>query len=318
MRFTGRRVFLTGATGFIGGVLARKLLADGAELTCLVRPKTDASRLERAGARVVRGDVTEPATLDLSGQHLLVHAAAWVGYGLPSKKRPLLRKTNVGGTENVLHAAKRAGVAKVVHVSSVAALGGVGGVVTEETPRGDTFLSDYERTKTEAHALALSAGLPSAVPTPGLVVGREGPFENLMRALAKGRVPALPGDDAVKGFVHVEDCAEGILLAALKGSGAYLLVDENVRATELFVAALEEAGLPVPRRRVASALLVGSAGVLERAYNLAGKTPPVSAELLQGLRVPMTYDSGRARKELGWRPSLVARLSEDLQRLAKS
>jgi len=319
MRFTGRRVFLTGATGFIGGVVARKLLADGAELTCLVRPKTDASRLERAGARIARGDVTEPATLDLSGQHVLVHAAAWVGYGLPAKKRPLLRKTNVGGTENVLHAAKRAGVAKVVHVSSVAALGGVpGGVVTEETPRGASYLSDYERTKTEAHALALSAGVPSAVPTPGLVVGLEGPFESLCRGLAKGRVPALPADDAVKGFVHVEDCAEGILLSALKGSGAYLLVDENLRATELFVAALEEAGLPVPRRRVASALLVGSAGVLERAYNLAGKTPPVSAELLQGLRVPMTYDSSRARKELGWRPSLVPRLAEDLQRLAKA
>jgi dihydroflavonol-4-reductase len=318
MRFAGKRVYLTGATGYVGMRLASKLAADGAEVTALVRPQTAAHDLERLGAKVVRGDVTQPATLDLTGQNVVIHNAAWVGYGLPTRKRPLLRRTNVGGTQNVLHAAERAGVGKVVHVSSVAALGGAAGVVTEESVRGATFLSDYERSKTEAHALALASPLPKAVPMPGLVVGLGGPFDRLLRALAKGRVPALPGDDAVKGWVHLEDAAEGILLCALKGSGAYLLVDENLRATELFVAALEEAGLPVPRRRVRSSVLVGGAAVLERAYNLAGKTPPVSKELLDGLRAPMQYDATKARKDLGWRPQLVQRLAEDLQVLAKA
>jgi dihydroflavonol-4-reductase len=224
----------------------------------------------------------------------------------------------VGGTENVLHAAERADVAKVVHVSSVAALAprADGGLVTEEDVRKGGFESDYARSKGEAHALALAARLPHAVPIPGLVIGQGGPFDRLLRALARGRLPALPGDDAVKGWVHVDDCAEGILLCALKGAGPYVLVDENLRPTELFVAACEEAGVRVPRRRVPAKLLVGGAGLVETAYHAVGRTPPVSRDLLKGLQRPMAYDAGRARRDLGWRPDLVKRLAEDLRHLA--
>ncbi|HUR68584.1 MAG TPA: NAD-dependent epimerase/dehydratase family protein [Candidatus Thermoplasmatota archaeon] len=316
MRFTGRKVYLTGATGFIGAHVARQLLAEGASVTCLVRSQTQAGDLERQGATIARGDITNPATLDLSGQHLLIHAAAWVGHGLPAKKLPLFRRTNVGGTENILHAAERAGVAKVVHVSSIAAIGATpGGRADEGTPRGATFQSEYERTKTDAHGIALKAALPIAVPMPGIVLGRGGSFDPLLSRLARGRVPALPEDDAVKGFVHVEDTAEGILLCALKGHGPYLLVDENMRTTELFVAALEEAGLRVPRRRIPTRALVAAGSAVEGAYKLVGKTPPFSGELLHGLTVPMSYDSSKARKELGWRPDLVKRLAQDLRAL---
>lgn len=317
MRFADRRVYVTGATGFIGGVVARKLREEGAEVTCLVRPATNAGALERLGARVVRGDVTQPATLDLSDQEVLIHAAAWVGYGLPQKKRATLHRTNVGGTENLLHAAQRAKVAKVVHVSSVAALEMRGDKpVSENDVKRGAFESDYARSKTESHEIALRSTLPIAIPMPGLVVGRDGPFDALFRALARGRLPALPADDAVKGWVHVEDCADAILQSALKGTGPYLLVDENMRATELLVAACEEAGVRVPRFRVATSLVVGGASVVERTYNLFGKTPPVSRELLHALKTPMTYDSSRARHELGWRPRLLERLADDLRAYA--
>ncbi|MEA3200825.1 MAG: dihydroflavonol-4-reductase [Thermoplasmata archaeon] len=316
MRFEGRKVYLTGGTGFIGGAVARRLKEEGAHVTCLVRPRTPAAHLEHLGVKVVRGDVTEPQTLDLSGHGLLIHAAAWVGYGLPPKKIPLFRKTNVEGTRNVLDAAKRAGVAKVVHVSSIAALGVTDKAgATEETPRNGAYQSEYERTKSEAHELALRAGLATAIPMPGVVLGRGGPFDPLLAWVARGRLPALPANDAVKGWVHVEDVAEGILLAALRGQGPYLFVDENMRLTELLVAACEEAGLRVPRRRVPAGLVVGAAGIVEASYKTVGKTPPISRELLQSLTVPMSYDSGKARKELGWRPELVRRLARDLAAL---
>lgn len=319
MRFTGRKVYVTGATGFIGGAVARRLLDEGAEVTCLVRPKTSAARLEHLGARIVRGDVTEPATLHLAGQHVVIHAAAWVGFGLPKRKLDLFRRTNVGGTENVLHEAQRSHVGKVVHVSSIAALGATpGGEANEDSVRLDSYASEYERTKTEAHRVALKAEVPTVVPMPGLVMGREGPFDSILRALAQRRIPALPGDDAVKGWVHVDDVAEGMLLCALKGRGPYLLVDENTRTTELIVAALEEAGLPVPRRRFPSRLLTGAGAVVEGAYKTFGKTPPFSRELLQSLTTPMRYDSSRARKELGWRPDLVRRMAEDLRAYARA
>jgi nucleoside-diphosphate-sugar epimerase len=318
MRFTGRRVYLTGGTGFIGGAVARRLVEEGADLTCLVRPKTNAGDLERLGARVVRGDVIEPATLDLEGQHVLVHAAAWVGFGLPSSKLALFRRTNVDGTENVLHAAERARVGKVVHVSSIAALGRSDhGPAAEDAPRPERFESEYARTKTEAHERALKAALPVALPMPGVVLGLGGPFDPLLHALARGRVPALPGDDAVKGFAHVEDVAEGILLAALKGRGPYVLVDENMRTTEVLVAAMEEAGLRVPRLRIPSNLLIGTGAVVEGAYKTVRRTPPFSREMLQSLTVPKSYDSSRARKELGWRPELVKKLARDLAAVAR-
>lgn len=318
MRFAGRMVYLTGGTGFIGRAVARRLLAEGAEVTCLVRPATPAWELEHLGAKVLRGDVTEPATLHLEGHDVLIHAAAWVGFGLPSRKLALFRETNVGGTANVLHAAERAKVAKFVHVSSVAALGVQpdGGAATEDTPRSGDYGSEYERTKTEAHQLALKAALPIAIPMPGVVMGLGGPFDPLLKALARGKVPALPGDDAVKGFAHVEDVAEGILQCVLRARGPYLLVDENLRTTELLVAALEEAGLPVPRRRIPSRLLVSTGALVEGTYKLAGRAPPFSRELLKSLTVPTSYDSTRARKDLGWRPQLVKRLAEDLTRLS--
>lgn len=313
MRFTGRKVYLTGATGFIGGHVARRLLAEGATVTCLVRAQTPAHDLERAGATIVRGDITNPATLDLTGQHVLVHSAAWVGYGLPAKKLPLFRRTNVEGTQNVIHAAERAGVGKIVHVSSIAAIGATdSGTATEETRRTNDFESEYARTKTEAHDIALKAAIPTTIPMPGVVLGRGGPFDPLLKALARGKVPALPGDDAVKGYVHVDDVAEGVLLAALKGHGPYLLVDESARTTEVLVAALEEAGLPVPRRRVPARIIVGAGTTVEGAYKLFGKTPPFSGELLHSLTQPMRYDSAKARQELGWRPDLTKRLAADL------
>ena len=321
MRLDGQHVFVTGATGFIGGAVARRLLAQGARVTCLVRPKTRATQLEQAGATIVRGNVTEPQTLDFTGHDSVVHAAAWVGFGIPERHVELFRRTNIEGTRNVLHAAERAGVRKFVQLSSVAALGetAVGDApVTEDVvrPRED-YRSEYERTKTESHLTVVAGSITNALPMPGLVMGPDGPFDGLVRALACGQLPALPSDDTVKGWVHIEDTAEGVVQCLAKGTGPYILVDENMRMTDLLVAGLEEAGLPVPRHRVPTSLLLAGAGAVEGFYALRRKTPPVSRELISKLRIPMQYDSSRARKELGWRPELIQRLADDMRMHAK-
>lgn len=321
MRLEGQHVFVTGATGFIGGAVARRLLAHGARVTCLVRPKTNAAQLEHAGATIVRGNVTEPQTLDLSGQDSVVHAAAWVGFGIPERHVELFRRTNVEGTRNVLHAAERAGIKKFVQVSSVAALGEKSAdetPLTEEAARPrERYRSEYERTKTESHLTVVAGSITNALPMPGLVMGPAGPFDWLVRALARNQLPALPSDDTDKGWVHIEDTADGIVQCLAKGTGPYILVDENMRLTDLLVAGLEEAGLPVPRRRVSTSLLMAGAGAVEGFYALRRKTPPVSRELVGKLRVPMRYDSSRARKELGWRPELIQRLADDMRAHAK-
>lgn len=320
MRFTGRKVFLTGGTGFIGGVLARRLLGEGADLTCLVRPKTDAEPLAKAGATIVRGNVTEPATLVVPYNSTIIHGAAWVGFGIPKRHRETFLRTNIEGTRNVLAAAQAAGATRFVHVSSVAALGESerGEVLDESHVRERAYRSDYERSKTETHLLVERALIPSALPMPSLVLGTGGPLEWLVRDLARGKLKALPSGDAVKGWVHVDDTVDAILECALRGSGGYILNDANERVADLMTRAMEAAGLKAPRARVPLAALVAGAAVVEGFYTLRRKTPPISREIVQKLRVPMRYDASRANNELGWKPRLAERLVADMRAYASA
>lgn len=316
MRFAGARVYVTGATGFIGARVARKLVAEGASVTALVRASSDASLLKGLGVRLAEGNVRDRATLDFSGHDVVVHAAAWVGFGVPARRRKLFWDTNVGGTENVLDAARRADVPKVVHVSSVAAIGRHGDhVVTEDDwkRRPATYLSYYEESKAAAHRAALESGLNVALPMPGLVVGTGSPFDALFRRFANGKLPLLLSGDAPKGWVHVDDTAEGILLAALKGRGAYLLVDDCVTPSELFARLSHAVDVKRPRWSVPLPVVKAAAAVVDSSYQAVRRTPPLSRELVAALDVPMKYDSARAKKELGWKPDLWGKLAADVR-----
>lgn len=312
---------MTGATGFIGGRVAAALLAEGARVTALVRPTTDATALETQGVEIHRGSVTAPETIRPEGHDLVVHAAAWVALGVPKRKEALFRQTNVGGTRNVLEAARRAGVAKAVHVSSVAALGSTSGVVADETwPRPERYKSLYEETKTQAHRVALEYDdLAIALPMPGVVVSgnADGPFDALFRMWAKGRLPAIPRGDGSTAWVHLDDTVHGILLAALKGRGPYLLVDQNWRLAELFGALAQATGLKAPRAALPVGVVSAAASANQTIMGLLGRPAPFGRELARGLRDDMRYDSSRARKELGWEPRLVERLAAEIRAVAR-
>lgn len=321
MRFTGERVYVTGATGFIGRAIARRLVEEGAHVTALVRASSDTTALREIGVTLAEGNVRDPSSLDFSSHDLVVHAAAWVGMGIPKRRRPLFWETNVTGTANVLDAARRADVSRVVHVSSIAALGrtrsGVPATEADFARRPAWYTSYYEESKTAAHALALDAlaqGLRVSIPMPGLVIGRGSSFDWILQRFAAGKLPALPKGDGVKGWVHVDDTAEGILLAA-RGRGPYLLVDDCVTTTELFARLTHLADVPKPRWKVSVRTLGVAAAVVEGLYHAVGKTPPVSREVVAGLREPMTYDAARARKELAWKPDLWGRLAADVRAL---
>jgi dihydroflavonol-4-reductase len=313
-RFAGKSVYVTGGTGFIGSYVVDALVAEGARVTALARPSARAKALAAKGVAVHEGNVTDPSTIRPEGHDFVIHGAAWVGFGIPEKKRDLFRRTNVDGTRHVLDAARRAGVARAVHVSSVAALGRADGVMTEETKTARPPISLYEATKREAHAIALEyTDLGIALPMPSLVVGAGSDFDPLLKRAARGGFPALVKGDATKGWVHVRDTAEGIILALLKGSGPYLLSSDHMPASEFFSRFIEAAGRKPPKARIAVGTLQGAGRAVEKAFNLFGKTPPFSGELLDALDVPMVYDSSRAKRDLGWAPDLWGRVSEDLE-----
>lgn len=169
------RCALTGATGFVGGELARQLVAAGHEVAALVRTPAKAIALDAIGVDLIAGDLDGVAALD----RLLVradgffHVAGWYKLGDPDGD--VAQRVNVDGTRNALAAAQRAGTPKVVYTSTLAINSDTGGQVFDESHRHTgEHLSTYDRTKAEAHAVArgfAAAGLPLVIVMPGGIYG---------------------------------------------------------------------------------------------------------------------------------------------------
>src|SRR5438445_8847664 len=151
------RFFLTGATGFIGGAVARALRDRGNGVRALVRDPTRATDLESIGVEAVQGDITdrEAVANALKGCDAAIHGAAIYEVGIKRSEHPQMYATNVGGTENVLRAALEAGTPRVVYVSTVGGFGNTGGEIVDENAdhQGD-YGSYYEETKVLAHRAA--------------------------------------------------------------------------------------------------------------------------------------------------------------------
>jgi dihydroflavonol-4-reductase len=216
---------VTGGTGFVGAHVVRALLARSGSVRCLVRPTSRRSNLEGLPVEIVEGDLTDPASLvrAMRGVGALYHVAA--DYRLWTKDPGELRRTNVGGTENVLTAASEAGVARIVYTSSVGALGltADGSAADEETPAArDTIVGHYKKSKFDAERVAeayAAKGLPVVIVNPSTPVGeldvKPTPTGQLVVDFLNRRLPAYV--DTGLNLVDVRDVAAGHLLAAEKG-----------------------------------------------------------------------------------------------------
>ncbi len=319
--WSNRQVYLTGGTGFIGTELASEMLDRGADVTVLTRRAERAGPLSDAGCSVAEGDVRSMDSLDLGDADTVVHAAAWVAFGIPKAKRELFWDTNVTGTENVLQAAEEAGVERFCHFSSVAAIGTTpAGLYPEERAvdgRYPEFFSLYEKAKHAAHIHVLEhhGDMRTVLPMPSVVIGRGSDTEDLLRRFQAGLPFGVKGDNPT-GVVHVRDVVAGTLAAIEHGEGPYILNDRDVIIRQLLTIFEEASGTPAPERELPLGLLKALATLVQVPYHLAGKVPPVSRELIRGLEVPLTYASQRARKELGWQPDLVGELEEDFTALS--
>ncbi|HWG91561.1 MAG TPA: hypothetical protein VNZ52_12000, partial [Candidatus Thermoplasmatota archaeon] len=170
----------------------------------------------------------------------------------------------------------------------------------------------YEQSKLEAHLLVMGADdLNPVLPMPGVIVGPHGPLDRVMTRLARNRLPLIPGGDGPTGVVHVKDVAEGICLAAEKGKGPYLLVEENLRMEELLGGLAKTWGCRLPKGRIGMGPLMAAATVTQAAFNLVGKAPPLSREHVVSLRASMRYTSEKAKRELGWQPRMWEHFREE-------
>jgi dihydroflavonol-4-reductase len=307
------RVFLTGGSGFVGGALADRLVEGGDELVALARSDASERALAGRGARVVRGDVLDEDALaaGMAGCELLYHVAG-VNTMCPADPAHLFH-VNVRGAETAVRAAARAGVPRIVLTSSAAALGEPhGSVGREDTPHRGSYLSVYERSKQEgeraAFAAARRAGVelvsinPSSVQGPG----RSGGTGQILIAYLNGRLRAFL--DTYISVVDIADCVEGHLLGAERGQPGdrYVLSGATLTAREALEIVAELSGvrhrvrlLPAPVARIAGS-------VVEGAYRVRGKAPPVCREMVRTLLHGHRYDGTRAERELGLRYTPVA------------
>jgi len=300
------RYALTGATGFVGGTLARRLLAAGHSVTALVRHPQQASALVTRGATLVAGGLADRAALDelCRGIDGLFHVAGWYKVGNIDYK--LARQVNVEGTRAVIEAARVAEIPRLVHTSTLAVNSDTGGALVDETYRFvDAHISVYDSTKAAAHDLARAAaadGLPVVTVMPGLVYGPGDTSQTgaLIAEVASGRRPLVPSGGRLC-WAHVDDIADGHILAMEGGvvGEDYMLAGPPASLAEGLTIVAEICRTRPPR--VISDAIVGAVG---RAAGWLGAVIPAAAGFAESTRVGLASylgDSNKARTELGWK-----------------
>jgi dihydroflavonol-4-reductase len=300
-------VFLTGATGFVGGALLERLLSDGIEVRALVRTEEAADQIEKLGAIPVPGDLLGDADLApaMSGCNLIFHAAGLNHFCMPDPK-PLFQ-VNVAGTVRLIQAAARAGVPKLVYTSSAATLGEAKGSIGSEdcTHRG-WFLSAYERSKYLAERAATrtasSLGIeliclnPSSVQGPGRVSGTA----RWLISYANGKLRWVI--ETRVSLVDVADCTEAHIRAAGQGvPGRRYVISSPARPIgELIQLVGTATGRSYPVHYLASAPAVAVGSVIGSAFGIFGRRPPVCREMLRTLAFGHAYDGAAAARDLGF------------------
>ena len=312
MNATGA-VFVTGGSGFIGGRLIRRLVADGRRVRALARSDGAAEKVAGAGAEPVRGDLSDPGALraGAEGAELGFHAAAAV---LEWGPREAFVRANVDGTKHVLDACREAGVRRLVHVGTEAAtMAGRPLVQIDETaPLRPDSKADYCATKALAEQAVRAAnddGLETVVVRPRLVWG-EGDttiLPGVVEAVRAGRFRWIAGGRHETSTTHVDNVVEGLVLGAERGrpGEAYFVTDGDPVVFRDFITELVDTqGVEIPDKGLpkglAAAVAAGSETVF-RALRLKG-TPPLTRTAYWLSALECTIDISKARDELGYAP----------------
>jgi nucleoside-diphosphate-sugar epimerase len=279
-------VLVTGATGFTGGHLARRLRHLGHDVRALVRRRDSARELEAAGITVVEGDVRRQADVmrAVKGVRGIYHLAA--AFRVAGQPDDLYREVNVRGTENVVAAARRHGVERLVHCSTIGVHGDVKEIPsTENSPFNPGDI--YQQTKLEGELVtraAIDEGLPAVIVRPASIYG-PGDLRilKLFRAIQARRFLMFGSGTTLWHPVYIDDLVDGFLLCGEREEAlgrTYILADErHVTLREWFAGIARAVGVPRPSAVLATRGLGG---------RVRGGLPPAahrSAALSQACRV---------------------------------
>ena len=311
------RAFVTGGGGFIGARVVRRLVAAGTEVRAIARSEGSASTLRDAGCEVVVGDVLDAAVLigALRGCDVAYHLAGDYRVGIRREERRAMEAANVTATERVLDAAVQAGVARIVHVSTINAFGDTGYRVVDETwerPRPYRYVSAYDETKHRAHLVAharIDAGAPVLIAMPGGVYGPgdHSSVGGVLADAAAGRLRAITFGDLGMNMASVDDIAAGIALVGGRGrlGESYVLGGEITTLAEL-VRRVSAIGRHRPPAMTTPTWVLRAAAPLVRRVG-----PDLGEIVAAGAGVTYWASDAKARRELGYAPrDLETGLSE--------
>jgi len=307
-------VLVTGATGFVGAAVARRLIAEGASLRFLVRAASDLRNIEGLPGERAVGDLADPASLKraAAGCEALYHLAADYRLWVPRPEE--IYRVNVDGSVALIRAAAEAGVARIVYCSSVAVLG----IKKDGTPSDEAtpvmladMIGHYKRSKFLAEEavrkLVADEGAPVVIVNPSTPVGprdvKPTPTGRMIRDAALGKMPAYV--DTGLNVVHVDDVAEGHLLAMKRGriGERYILGGDDMSLREILVAICAAAGRRGPRVRLPRRALFPLAyGVETWARHVSKREPLFTVEGLKMAGKRMYFSSAKAQRELGYAP----------------
>ncbi len=306
---------VTGASGFLGSHVTRQLVARAETVRVLLRASSNNRAIADLPLEYVTGDLRDAASLAraLAGVTRVFHVAA--DYRLWAKRKQDIYDSNVGGTRNLLDAAKRAGVSQFIYTSTVATIA----VDRSEQPSEFTdakleeMVGHYKRSKWQAERLVLDSakqGFPAIVAMPTTPVGpwdwKPTPTGKIILDFLNGKMPGYVKTGL--NFVGVEECAAGHLLVSDKGKVGerYLLGAENLTLKEMLDTLAKITGLAAPKLKIPHGLALGVAYANTVFSRLLGREPGIPVEGVKIAQHMMFVNAKRAQKELGFKPGSVA------------
>src|SRR5258706_11266471 len=308
---SGAKILVTEAAGFLGSHVTRQLVVRGDDVRVLRRASSNNRAIADLSLEYVTGDLRDPASLEraLAGVKRVFHVAA--DYRLWSRRYQDIYDSNVGGTKNLLEAAKRAGVEQFIFTSTVATIA----VNRPELPNEKTeaklaeMVGHYKRSKWMAEREVLDAakaGFPAIVAMPTTPVGpwdwKPTPTGKIILDFLNGKMPGYV--ETGLNFVGVEECAAGHILISEKGivGERYLLGSENLTLKAVLDILSHITGLPAPTWKISHRMALGVAYAETAFSRLIGRAPQIPVEGVKIAQHMMFVDCKRAARELGFQP----------------
>lgn len=314
MKRTNVRYLITGATGFIGPYLVKRLTSLGHECRCLVRPTSDWEQLKPLGVELVRGDITDTKTIRgvADGIDCVFHMATLGHMSHFRVTEAMFRQVNVQGTLNIMREALRAGVLKMVHCSSGAAMG-----ICPEVPATEKIECNphhpYGRSKLEAEKEVLRMvaenALPAVIVRFSMVYG-PGDWRDMLkltRLAKKGLFPKIGSRPKLTPLIHVDDAVEGLLLAAQKGRAGeiYLITNpESIPFDKIRKIVQKSLGVKRFPLYVPEWAALFLASLSEKIFTSIGKVPPVTRKNMESTLTDRVFSIEKAKRELGFEPGI--------------